>query len=342
MRRGGKQSKNRLMWHPTCLLKLHPPFGIDWLSDSAMEMVLWYFSNVHFKIHIVVNIGYYMKKIVENALIPRFYDIISMHTCSSTYILGAPSMFLTFVRHWHGEDLSKSMRRVRVEWTVDRGGWFVSRIHWRFFSQCWKHHLLHFWNLPEAKKRQADTVGQNHSAYLHPTTMNRLLLSSLGKRLTFKSTCREFSAASGLLKPYVPSISGTSLMPSSKSSSSGKSAAGSRLMSSAATAAYDQSIQTDFPSLVISANNSVEAQGPFAEAQAQVCLWCSGIRWWWCDVMTTIYMVVMMTMMMHEMIYAFISIWVVVKSWPDITWCSSIFFQFSIVFGSWSRSRRCP
>ena len=41
-------------------------------------------------------------------------------------------------------------------------------------------------------------------------------------------------------------------------------------MSSAATAAYDQSIQSEFPSLVISANNSVEAQGPFAEAQAQV------------------------------------------------------------------------
>lgn len=40
-------------------------------------------------------------------------------------------------------------------------------------------------------------------------------------------------------------------------------------MSSAATAAYDQSIQTAFPSLVIGANNSVEAQGPFAEAQAQ-------------------------------------------------------------------------
>lgn len=40
-------------------------------------------------------------------------------------------------------------------------------------------------------------------------------------------------------------------------------------MSSAATAAYDQSIQSEFPSLVISANNNIEAQGPFAEAQAQ-------------------------------------------------------------------------
>ncbi|KAL3940955.1 MAG: hypothetical protein SGBAC_004608 [Bacillariaceae sp.] len=99
--------------------------------------------------------------------------------------------------------------------------------------------------------------------------MNRYLLSSLSKRLTFKTTCREFSAASGLLKPIVPSISNTSLMPSSKSSSTGKGMAGSRLMSSAATAAYDQSIQSDFPSLVISANNSVEAQGSFAEAQAQ-------------------------------------------------------------------------
>jgi len=40
-------------------------------------------------------------------------------------------------------------------------------------------------------------------------------------------------------------------------------------MSSAATAAYDQSIQSEFPSIVIGANNSVEAQGSFAEAQAQ-------------------------------------------------------------------------
>ncbi|CAJ1947925.1 unnamed protein product [Cylindrotheca closterium] len=99
--------------------------------------------------------------------------------------------------------------------------------------------------------------------------MNRLLLSSLGRRLNQKSTCREFSAASGLLKPYVPSLSNTSLMPSSKGSSTGKGMAGSRLMSSAATAAFDQSIQSDFPSMIISANNAVEAQGSFAEAQAQ-------------------------------------------------------------------------
>lgn len=101
--------------------------------------------------------------------------------------------------------------------------------------------------------------------------MNRFLVSSLGRRLAFTSTCREFSAASGLLKPYVPSISNNSLMPSSKSSSSSsKGLAGGRLLSTAATAAYDQSIQSVFPSLVIS-NKSVEAQGPFAEAQAQVC-----------------------------------------------------------------------
>lgn len=59
-------------------------------------------------------------------------------------------------------------------------------------------------------------------------------------------------------------------MPSSKSSSSSsKGLAGGRLLSTAATAAYDQSIQSVFPSVIISNSKAVEAQGPFAEAQAQ-------------------------------------------------------------------------
>eukprot|EP00980_Cylindrotheca_fusiformis_P019825 scaffold6966_cov112-Cylindrotheca_fusiformis.AAC.3 len=99
--------------------------------------------------------------------------------------------------------------------------------------------------------------------------MNRLLLNSLGKRLNYKTTCREFSSASALLKPYVHSVSSTGLMPTSKSSSCGKDVAGSRLMSSVATAAYDQSIQTSFPSLVIGPDRAIEPQGSFAEAQAQ-------------------------------------------------------------------------
>ena len=40
-------------------------------------------------------------------------------------------------------------------------------------------------------------------------------------------------------------------------------------MSTAATAAYDQSVDV-FPSLIIGANGSIEPQGSFAEAQAQV------------------------------------------------------------------------
>lgn len=42
-----------------------------------------------------------------------------------------------------------------------------------------------------------------------------------------------------------------------------------RTMSIAATAAYDQSVDV-FPSLIIGANGSIEPQGSFAEAQAQV------------------------------------------------------------------------
>ena len=42
-----------------------------------------------------------------------------------------------------------------------------------------------------------------------------------------------------------------------------------RTMSTAATAAYDQSVDV-FPSLIIGANGSIEPQGSFAEAQAQV------------------------------------------------------------------------
>jgi hypothetical protein len=61
-------------------------------------------------------------------------------------------------------------------------------------------------------------------------------------------------------------------MPTSKSSSGGKNLSGGRLMSSAATAAYDQSIQTAFPSIVIGPDRAIEPQGSFAEAQAQVCL----------------------------------------------------------------------
>jgi hypothetical protein len=101
--------------------------------------------------------------------------------------------------------------------------------------------------------------------------MNRLLISALGRRLKFTSTCREFSAASALLKPYIPSISSTGLMPTSKSSG-GKTLFGGRFMSSAATAAYGQSIQTAFPSIVIGPDRAIEPQGSFAEAQAQVCL----------------------------------------------------------------------
>ena len=42
-----------------------------------------------------------------------------------------------------------------------------------------------------------------------------------------------------------------------------------RTMSTAATAAYDQSVDV-FPSLIIGANGSIDPQGSFAEAQAQV------------------------------------------------------------------------
>ena len=42
-----------------------------------------------------------------------------------------------------------------------------------------------------------------------------------------------------------------------------------RTMSTAATAAYDQSVDV-FPSLIIGANGSIEPLGSFAEAQAQV------------------------------------------------------------------------
>ena len=42
-----------------------------------------------------------------------------------------------------------------------------------------------------------------------------------------------------------------------------------RNMSTAATAAYDQSVDV-FPSLIIGANGSIDPQGSFAEAQAQV------------------------------------------------------------------------
>ena len=42
-----------------------------------------------------------------------------------------------------------------------------------------------------------------------------------------------------------------------------------RQLSTAASAAYDQSVDT-FPSLIIGANGNIEPQGSFAEAQAQV------------------------------------------------------------------------
>lgn len=41
-------------------------------------------------------------------------------------------------------------------------------------------------------------------------------------------------------------------------------------MSSTATATYDQSITSAFPSLVIGPDRAIEPQGSFAEAQAQV------------------------------------------------------------------------
>jgi hypothetical protein len=41
-------------------------------------------------------------------------------------------------------------------------------------------------------------------------------------------------------------------------------------MSSIATAAYDQSITSAFPSIVIGPDRAIEPQGSFAEAQAQV------------------------------------------------------------------------
>lgn len=44
---------------------------------------------------------------------------------------------------------------------------------------------------------------------------------------------------------------------------------GARLKSTAATSTYDQSIDT-FPSIIIGPDRSIEPQGSFAEAQAQV------------------------------------------------------------------------
>lgn len=96
--------------------------------------------------------------------------------------------------------------------------------------------------------------------------MNRYLLSSLGRRLSFKSTCREFSSSSGLLKPYVYSVSSNF---TSSSRTKGRKEL-ERLMSSTATATYDQSITSAFPSLVIGPDRAIEPQGSFAEAQAQV------------------------------------------------------------------------
>lgn len=45
--------------------------------------------------------------------------------------------------------------------------------------------------------------------------------------------------------------------------------AAQRLMSTAATATYDQSVNS-FPSIVIGPNRSITPQGTFAEAQAEV------------------------------------------------------------------------
>ena len=97
--------------------------------------------------------------------------------------------------------------------------------------------------------------------------MNRYLLSSLGRRLSFKSTCREFSTSSCLLKPYTYSLSKN--FTSSTGSTKGKKEL-ERLMSSTATATYDQSITSAFPSLVIGPDRAIEPQGVFAEAQVQV------------------------------------------------------------------------
>ena len=49
-------------------------------------------------------------------------------------------------------------------------------------------------------------------------------------------------------------------------------------MSTAATAAYDQSVDV-FPSLIIGANGSIDPQGSFAEAQAQVSWQKIAILW---------------------------------------------------------------
>jgi hypothetical protein len=146
----------------------------------------------------------------------------------------------------------------------------------RFFSSVPNHSLSAFvsiilFPLPAAITLlpTPSTVNKIHN---FSNIMNRLLISSLGRRSKFTNTCREFSSASAMLKPYVPSVSSTGLMPTSKSSSAGKNLSGGRLMSSAATAAYDQSIQKAFPSIVIGPDRAIEPQGSFAEAQAQVCL----------------------------------------------------------------------